>query len=98
MSELDRLLDDFRALADAARALEQSRGHHEGEHELCCEKGRCLKCEDARIQAEGNLHEVLLKVEPKPFHPRSNQRLPPQPEMQSKPVPVPEENVKKLGN
>lgn len=47
--------------------LEQTRGQHEGEHELCCTSGRCVKCEEIRNEAEAHLKQTLLKVAPHPF-------------------------------
>ena len=66
MSMLDDLLDDYEDVAAAARRLELSWANHEGEHEMCCEKGRCLKCEQAFLRAETDLHRALLKVTPRP--------------------------------
>ena len=67
MSELDDLLDDYRELAEAALRLEWSRNNHPGAHDLCCDNGRCRKCEEARIRAEDDLHEALSKVAPRPY-------------------------------
>jgi hypothetical protein len=67
MSALDDLLDDYGELAEAALRLEWSRDNHPGEHEFCCHNGRCLKCEEARIRAEEDLHEALSKVAPRPY-------------------------------
>ncbi len=69
MSMLDDLLDDYAVLAEAALRLEQSRGNHPGAHEFCCENGRCLKCEEARVRAEENLHQALARVARRPFRP-----------------------------
>lgn len=67
MSALDDLLDGYAELAEAALRLEWSRHNHPGTHEFCCDNGRCLKCEEARIRAEEDLHEVLSKVAPRPY-------------------------------
>ena len=75
MSILDDLLDNYGVLAEAALRLEQSRGDHPGAHEFCCVNGRCLKCEEARVRAEENLHEALAKVAPRPFRPEARNKL-----------------------
>jgi hypothetical protein len=75
MSVLDDLLDDYGELAEAALRLERSRGNHPGAHELCCENGRCLKCEEARVRAEEDLHEALAKVAPRQFRPGARDKL-----------------------
>jgi hypothetical protein len=67
MSAIDRLLDDYEAVAEAARSLLGSKDHHVGEHERCCEAGQCLKCDEAYIQAEADMHRALAKVAPVPF-------------------------------
>lgn len=67
MSAIDDLLNDYEAVAAAAYRLEQTRGQHEGEHELCCTSGRCVKCEEIRNEAEAHLKQTLLKVAPHPF-------------------------------
>lgn len=67
MSELDNLLDHYRELAEAVLRFEWSRNNHPGAHEFCCDNGRCLKCEEARVRAEDDLHEALSKVAPRPF-------------------------------
>ena len=67
MSAIDRLLDDYEAVAEAARRLLGSHGHQEGEREPPCETGRCLKCDEACIQAEVDLHRALGKVGPRRF-------------------------------
>ena len=75
MSMLDDLHDDYGELVEAALRLEQSRGNHPGVHDFCCENGRCLKCEEARVRAEDVLHEALAKVAPHPFRPGAHQNL-----------------------
>jgi hypothetical protein len=72
MSAIDDLLDDYEAVAEAARRLERSRGSHTGEHEFCCENGRCLKCEEACRRAEADLHQALARVNPRPFSGHAN--------------------------
>lgn len=67
MSVLDDLLDDYADLAEAVLRFEWSRNNHPGAHEFCCDKGRCLKCDEARTRAEDDLHEALSKVAPRPF-------------------------------
>jgi hypothetical protein len=67
MSAIDRLLDDYEAVAEAASRLLGNKDHHEGEREPRCERGRCLKCDEAYIQAEADLHRALAKVAPHPF-------------------------------
>lgn len=69
MSAIDRLLDDYEAVAEAAGRLLGSQDHHEGEREPGCERGRCLKCDEAYIQAEADLHRALAKVGPRRFRP-----------------------------
>ena len=67
MSVLDDLLDDYEVVAEAARRLERSRGTHIGEHEFCCENGRCLKYEESFRRAEADLREALARVNPRSF-------------------------------
>jgi hypothetical protein len=55
-------------VAAAAQRLELSRGHNEGEHQLCCGKGCCLKCEQIYLRTEADLRPALLKVTPRPSH------------------------------
>src|SRR5690349_2130129 len=69
MSAIDRLLDDYEAVAEAASRLLESRNHHVSEHGRCCEEGQCLMCDEACIQAEADLHRALAKVAPAPFRP-----------------------------
>ena len=73
MSVLDDLLDDYEAVAEAARRLERSRGTHIGEHEFCCENGRCLKYEESFRRAEADLREALARVNPRSFPSQANQ-------------------------
>jgi hypothetical protein len=75
MSMLDDLLDEYGELAEAALRLERSRGNHPGVHEFCCENGRCLKCDEARVRAEEDLHEALAKVAPRPVRPGARNKL-----------------------
>ena len=75
MSALDDLLDDYEELAEAALRLEWSRDNHPGTHEFCCDNGRCLKCEEARIRAEEDLHGALSKVAPRPYRTVRDLRL-----------------------
>ena len=75
MSILDDLLDRYGELAEAALRLERSRGNHPGAHELCCENGRCLKCEEARVRAEDDMHEALAKVVRRLFRPGARNKL-----------------------
>lgn len=93
MTELDHLLDNYEALAEAARRLERSRGNHEGEHEFCRVKGRCVKCEEASIQAETHLHRALLELGPRPFSKDSDWRFPSGPEMQCNSAPTMESAI-----
>lgn len=72
---LDDLLDDYGELVEAALRLERSRGNHPGSHEFCCENGRCMKCEEARVRAEEDLHEALAKVAPRPFRPGARNKF-----------------------
>jgi hypothetical protein len=74
MSMLDDLLDDYEAVAEAARRLVGSRGHSEG-HELCCDTGRCLRCDEAYIRAEEHLHRALAKVATRTFRPGARHEL-----------------------
>lgn len=66
MSMIDDLLDDYEAVAEAARRLVASHAHSEGRGR-CCENGRCLRCDEAYIQAEEHLGRALAKVAPRPF-------------------------------
>jgi hypothetical protein len=75
MSILDDLLDRNGELAEAALRLERSRGNHPGAHEFCCENGRCLKCEEARVRAEDAMHEALAKVVRRLFRPGARNKL-----------------------
>jgi hypothetical protein len=69
MSAIDRLLDDYEAVAEAASRLLESKDHLVGEHERCSEAGQWLKCDEAYIQAEADLHRALAKVAPGTFRP-----------------------------
>jgi len=69
MSAIDRLLDDYEAVADAASRVLRSKDHLVGEHERCCEAGQCLQRDEAYIQAVADLHRALTKVAPGPFRP-----------------------------
>jgi hypothetical protein len=68
MSAIDRLLDDYEAVAAAASRLLESKDRLMGEDQRCCEAGQCLKCDEAYIRAEGGLQRALAKVAPRPFH------------------------------
>src|SRR5579871_597871 len=67
MSMLDDLLDDYEAVAEAARRLERSRGHDDGDPKRCCEEDRCLRRDEAYVEAEADLKRALAKVAPRPF-------------------------------
>jgi hypothetical protein len=69
MSAIDRLLDNYEAVAEAASRLLESKDHLVGEHERCREVGQCLKCDEAYIKAEADLHRTLTKVAARPFRP-----------------------------
>jgi hypothetical protein len=74
MSMLDDLLDDYEAVAEAARRLVGSRSHSEG-NERCCDNGRCLRCDEVYIRAEEHLHRVLAKVATRTFRPDARHEL-----------------------
>jgi hypothetical protein len=38
------------------------RGFHEGEHDFCCENGRCRKCEESYVREESLLDGVFQKA------------------------------------
>lgn len=74
MSMLDDLLDDYEALAEAAKRLVGSGDYSEG-NERCCDSGRCLRCDEAYIRAENNLYRALANVTPRPFRPGARNEL-----------------------
>jgi len=67
MSAIDRLLDDYEAVAEAAGRVLGSQDQYGGERESRCERGRCLKCDEAYIQAEADLRRALAKLGPRTF-------------------------------
>jgi|HubBroStandDraft_2_1064218.scaffolds.fasta_scaffold55936_3 hypothetical protein len=105
MSALDDLLDAYEDVAKAARRLERSRSSHAGAHEFCCEKGRCLICEEAYIRAEADLHRALAKLAPLPFRSEGDQvlkqgdeRLGPRIESESGPDPRSQREISNRGS
>lgn len=74
MSMLEDLLDDYEAVAEAARRYVQSRGHGES-NERCGDNSRCLRCDEAFIRAEEHLLRALAKVVPRSFRPTAPHEL-----------------------
>ena len=90
MSAIERLLNDYEAVAEAAIRFLESGHCHGGEHERRCEAGQCLKSNEAYIEAGADLRRELAKVTSGPF--RSDARR----DSHGRPSPLTQQEMKDL--